>query len=139
MISIFFFTRLYYSICFCQSWHLTSKINRVPPLVMVNISVKFDEDAHKGLVSIVFTRSRCVTRGYIDWRTHETTAALLYPLRNTLHRDIILILCMMIFTIDVSTVVLLIFLNHQILKKTMHTVHGQGYYACLPAIIQAQV
>ena len=36
--------------------HLTSKINRVHPLVMINMSAKFKEDAHNGSVSIVFTR-----------------------------------------------------------------------------------
>ena len=33
---------------------MTSKINRVH-LIMTNMSAKFDEVAHKGLVSIVFT------------------------------------------------------------------------------------
>ena len=36
-------------------WPLTSKINRVHPLAMVNMSAKFDQEAHNGLVSIVFT------------------------------------------------------------------------------------
>ena len=45
---------------------LTSKINRVHPLVIVKMSAKFDEEAHNGLVSIVFTRS---THG----RTHGRT------------------------------------------------------------------
>ena len=36
--------------------HLTSKINRVHPLVIINMSAKFDEDAHNGSVSIVLTR-----------------------------------------------------------------------------------
>ena len=34
---------------------LTSKIKRVHPLTMVNMSVKFDEDVHSGLAIIVFT------------------------------------------------------------------------------------
>ena len=36
-------------------WPVTSKINRDHPLTMVNMSAKFDEEAHNGLVSIVFT------------------------------------------------------------------------------------
>ena len=39
----------------CDLWPLTSKINRVHPLTMVNISVKFDKEIHNSLVSIVFT------------------------------------------------------------------------------------
>ena len=35
-------------------WSLTSKIDRVHPLTMVNMSAKFDNDAHNCLVSIVF-------------------------------------------------------------------------------------
>ena len=34
---------------------LTSKINRVHPLIMVNMSAKFDQEAQKALVAIVFT------------------------------------------------------------------------------------
>ena len=37
---------------------LTFEINRVHPLVTVNMSAKFDEEALNGLVSIVFTRSK---------------------------------------------------------------------------------
>ena len=50
--------------------------NRVHPLVIVNMSAKFDEEAHNGLVSIVFTRSKCDThtepqqRYYIPSATH---------------------------------------------------------------------
>ena len=35
-------------------WSLTSKINRVYPLTMVNLSAKFDEEAENSLISIVF-------------------------------------------------------------------------------------
>ena len=35
-------------------WPLTSKIDRVHPLNMANMSDKFDKEAHNGLVSIVF-------------------------------------------------------------------------------------
>ena len=34
---------------------LTFKINRVHPFTMPNISAKFDQEAHNGLVSMVFT------------------------------------------------------------------------------------
>ena len=34
---------------------LTSKINRVHPLTMANMSSKFYQEAHNGLVAIVFT------------------------------------------------------------------------------------
>ena len=34
---------------------MNSKINRVYSLTMVNMSAKFDEEAHVGLVYIVFT------------------------------------------------------------------------------------
>ena len=63
---------------------MTSKINRVNPLIMVNMSANFDEEEHNGLVSIVFTRS---TDGRTDAHTHGTTATLLYPLRNALRGD----------------------------------------------------
>ena len=53
----------------------------VHPLVIVNVSTKYDDEAHNGLVSIAFTRSKR------DEQTHVTTAALLYPLRNTLPGD----------------------------------------------------
>ena len=36
-------------------WHVTSKINRVHPLTMVNMSAKFDKEAHNHLVAIMFT------------------------------------------------------------------------------------
>ena len=38
-------------------WPLTSKINRVHPLIMVNLSAKFDKETSNNLVSMVFTRS----------------------------------------------------------------------------------
>ena len=34
---------------------LISKINRVHPLTMANMSIKFDQEAHNGLVAIMFT------------------------------------------------------------------------------------
>ena len=41
--------------CELDLWPLTYKINRVHPLTMANMSAKFDEEAHSGLVSIMFT------------------------------------------------------------------------------------
>ena len=41
--------------CDLDLWPLTFKINRVHPLITVNMSAKFDEEAHNGLVSMVFT------------------------------------------------------------------------------------
>ena len=70
-------------------WPLTSKINRVHPLVIVNMSAKFDEDMHNNLVAIVFTRIRRDAHmdGRTEGHTDGTTAALLYPLRNALRGD----------------------------------------------------
>ena len=46
-----------YVYCDLDLWPLTSKINRIHHLNMVtcNMSAKLDEEAHNGLVSIVFT------------------------------------------------------------------------------------
>ena len=41
--------------CDLDLWPLTSKINRVHPFTMANMSAKFDQGTHNGLVSIVFT------------------------------------------------------------------------------------
>ena len=41
--------------CELDRWPLTYKINRVHPQTMANMSAKFDEEAHNGLVSIMFT------------------------------------------------------------------------------------
>ena len=49
------------------------------------MSAKFDVDAHKGLLSIVFTRSK--HNGHTDTRTDRTKAALLHPFRNALRGD----------------------------------------------------
>ena len=49
---------------------------------MVNMSARFNGEAYKGLVSIVFTRSKCA-----HGRMHGTTASFLYTLRNALCRD----------------------------------------------------
>ena len=60
-------------------------MNRVHPLVIVNMFVKFDEDVHNSLVAIAFTRIRRDTLK--DAQTDGTIAALLYPLHNTLRGD----------------------------------------------------
>ena len=74
--------------CDLDLWPLTSKINRVHPLVMVNMSAKFDKEICNGVVSIVFTRStHGRNHGRKDWLTDGTTAALLYPHRNALRGD----------------------------------------------------
>ena len=58
---------------------MTSKIKRIHPLTMVNMSAKFDKETCNGVVSIVFTRS---THGQTEPRTHArmdgTTKAWLY-------------------------------------------------------------
>ena len=58
--------------------NLIFEIIRVHPLIMVNKSVKFDEEAHNSLVSIVFKMSKCDTHG----QRHGTTAVLLYHFIN---------------------------------------------------------
>ena len=45
----------YFHICLLRPWPLTSKIDWVHPLTMANMYAKFDEEAHNGLVFIVFT------------------------------------------------------------------------------------
>ena len=56
--------------CDLDLWPLTSKINRVHPLIMVNMYAKFDKEICNGVVSIVFTRS---THGRTEPRTHGRT------------------------------------------------------------------
>ena len=78
----------YFHICPLWPWPLTSKINRVHPLIILNMFAKFDKEICNGLVSMVFTRS---SHGRTDGRNHArmdgTTAALLYPHRNALRGD----------------------------------------------------
>ena len=59
-------SQAYFHICPLRPWPLTSKINRVHPLIMVNMSTKFDKETCNGVVSIVFTRST-------DGRSHGQT------------------------------------------------------------------
>ena len=47
-----------------------------PKFVMVNISAKFDEDAHNDLVSIVLSRSKVDAQ--TDTRNHSSTAIYIY-------------------------------------------------------------
>ena len=55
----------------CDLDLFTSEINRVQPLNIVNMSAKFDEEAHDdGLVSIVLIRSK------LDAQTNRTTTSL---------------------------------------------------------------
>ena len=54
--------------CDLDLWPPSSKINRVHPLVIVNMSAKFDEEACNGSVSIVFTRSK--RDGHTHGHTH---------------------------------------------------------------------
>ena len=71
--------------CDLDLWPLTSKINSIHPFIMVNMSAKFDEESHKGLVSIMYTMSK--RNRHTHGRTERTTAALLYLLRNALRGD----------------------------------------------------
>ena len=48
-------SQAYFHQCPSWPWPLTSKINRVNPLTLLNMSVKFDKEAHNGLVTIVIT------------------------------------------------------------------------------------
>ena len=68
---------------------MTTKINRVHALVIVNMYAKFDEYGHSDLVSFMFTMSK--RDGKTDTRTHShtdgTTAALQHSLRNALRGD----------------------------------------------------
>ena len=41
--------------CDLDLWPMTFNINSIHPLTMVNMSAKFDQEAHNGLVAIVFT------------------------------------------------------------------------------------
>ena len=47
-------SQAYFHICPLWPWPLNSKINRVHLLIMVNMSAKFDQETHNGLVAIVF-------------------------------------------------------------------------------------
>ena len=61
----------------CPVWPLTSKINRVHPLITVNMSCKFDKEICNGLVSMVFTsvtiKKVWLSDRQTDARTHAHT------------------------------------------------------------------
>ena len=48
-------SQAYFHICPLWPWPMTSKINRIYRLIMVNMSAKFDKEICNGVVSIVFT------------------------------------------------------------------------------------
>ena len=54
-------------------WPLTSKINRVHPLITVNMSCKFDKEICNGLVSMVFTSVTIKKVWLPDRQTHAHT------------------------------------------------------------------
>ena len=56
--------------CDLDLWPLTSKINRVHPVIMVNMSAKLDKETCNGSFSIVFTTSM---PGRTDAHTHTHT------------------------------------------------------------------
>ena len=70
--------------CDLDLWPLTSIINRVHPLIMVNMSSKFDKEIWNGVDSIAFTRSTyvrgSVTTGQTDTRTHRQTPDKVIPM-----------------------------------------------------------
>ena len=77
----------------CQSWpwplNPWPKINRVPPLIIHNLHVKFESDWTNTVVAIVSTRESVTdtrTHPLTHSPNHPWTAALLYPLQ----RDIII-------------------------------------------------
>ena len=54
-------------------WHMTAKINRVHPLFNVNISAKFDEHAHSGLVYIMLTVMQARTDTLTELKQRSAT------------------------------------------------------------------
>ena len=58
---------------FDDLWPLTSKINRVHPLITVNMSCKFDKEICNGLVSMVFTSVTIKKVWLPDRQTHAHT------------------------------------------------------------------
>ena len=67
--------------CDLDLWPLTSKINRVHPLIMVNMSAKFDQEICNGLVSIMFT---CLSP-YNNYVHCDIDLWLLTPKINRVH------------------------------------------------------
>ena len=82
-----------YAHCDLGLWFLPFKINRVQPFYMVIMFANFDEEAHNGLVSIVFSRSfpymsksHSVANTWARTGTDRTTIASLYPPRHRVAR-----------------------------------------------------
>ena len=58
LVSILFTSLFPYVHCDLDLWPLTSKINRVHPLIMINMSAKFDKETRNGLVFISLSCSQ---------------------------------------------------------------------------------
>ena len=95
--SRYFVHKVLYIECQSWPWPLTPwpKINRVPPLIMVNVHVKFESDWAKTVVAIVGrTHARMhppthpLTNPLTHSPNHPRTAALLYPLQRCCKRII---------------------------------------------------
>ena len=69
-------SQAYFHRCPLWPWPLTSKINRVHPLIMVNMSAKFDKEICNGVDSIAFTRS-----------THRQTDGTTEPIKSDEEAD----------------------------------------------------
>ena len=68
-------SQAYFHTCPVWPWPLTSKINRVHPLITVNMSCKFDKEICNGLVSMVFTSVTIKKVWLSDRQTHARTHA----------------------------------------------------------------
>ena len=66
-------SQAYFHRCPVWPWPLTSKINRVHPLITVNMSCKFDKEICNGLVSMVFTSVTIKKVWLSDRQTHAHT------------------------------------------------------------------
>ena len=66
-------SQAYFHRCPVWPWPLTSKINRVHPLITVNMSCKFDKEICNGLVSVVFTSVTIKKVWLSDRQTHART------------------------------------------------------------------
>ena len=65
-------SQAYFHRCPLWPWPLTSKINRVHPLIMLNMSSKFDKEICNGVDSIALTRSTHGRR--TEPRNHSSVA-----------------------------------------------------------------
>ena len=66
-------SQAYFHRCPVWPWPLTSKINRVHPLITVNMSCKFDKEICNRLVSMVFTSVTIKKVWLSDRQTHART------------------------------------------------------------------